>query len=162
MFGSDLPMAKALKTVREGARGNAEAVSLVLERLTHVRKRSGDQWSARCPAHDDRSPSLSIKELPDGRLLLHCFAGCSVIQIVASLGLELADLFPEKTEYQGPLNKRRLLTASQALELLYKESLVVSLVAHDIGIRRRFIAEDLDRVTAAYGRIAALRDEVYL
>lgn len=154
-------MSRALAPAWGDGWGNSEGVSRILSRLTHVRKRSGDQWSARCPAHDDRGPSLSVKELSDGRLLLHCFAGCSVPQIVAAISLEFNDLFPERTEYQGPLKKRRLLTASQALELLYTESLVVSLVAHDIGIRRRFVAEDLDRVATAYGRIAALRDEVY-
>jgi hypothetical protein len=138
-----------------------EGVTRVLSRLSHVRKRAADQWSARCPAHDDRGPSLSIKELPDGRLLLHCFAGCSVTQIIAALGLDLKDLFPERTECQGPMKRRRLLTASQALELLNAESLIVSMVAHDIGIRGRLVKEDVARVAKAYGRISALRDEVY-
>lgn len=52
-------------------------------------------WIARCPAHPDRSPSLSIREGSDGRTLLHCFAGCELQAIVAALGLRLADLFPD-------------------------------------------------------------------
>ena len=56
---------------------------------------SGDGWRARCPAHDDEHPSLSIAEGEDGRCLLHCHAGCSVPSIVAALGLELTDLFPD-------------------------------------------------------------------
>jgi hypothetical protein len=38
---------------------------------------TGRGWMARCPAHRDRTPSLSIREADDGRLLLKCFAGCS-------------------------------------------------------------------------------------
>lgn len=50
-------------------------------------------WMAQCPAHDDRSASLSIKEANDGRVLLNCFAGCEVTAICDSLGLLLSDLF---------------------------------------------------------------------
>lgn len=40
-------------------------------------RRAGDQWVARCPAHDDRSPSLGIREGNGGRVLLRCYAGCT-------------------------------------------------------------------------------------
>jgi hypothetical protein len=56
-------------------------------------RRSGDGWIARCPAHNDRHPSLSINEGTDGRVLLHCHAGCSVEAILAAQGLETRDLF---------------------------------------------------------------------
>jgi DNA primase len=42
-----------------------------------VRALGGRHGRCRCPAHDDRTPSLSVSEGPDGRLLTHCFAGCS-------------------------------------------------------------------------------------
>ena len=50
-------------------------------------------YLVRCPAHDDRSPSLSIRDGHDGRVLLYCFAGCTFAQIVAALHLHPADLF---------------------------------------------------------------------
>jgi hypothetical protein len=56
-------------------------------------KRVGGGWQARCPAHDDRTPSLSLGEGDDGRILLKCHAGCAAGQIVAALGLEMHDLF---------------------------------------------------------------------
>jgi len=52
------------------------------------------QATARCPAHDDHHPSLRIGIGADGRVLLHCHAGCTAEQIVAALGLKMADLFP--------------------------------------------------------------------
>lgn len=50
-------------------------------------------WLARCPAHDDRSPSLSIHEGRDGRVLVKCFAGCDPSAIMRTLDLSLSDLF---------------------------------------------------------------------
>ena len=64
----------------------------ILARLHGVR-RNGSGWQARCPAHEDRSPSLSIAGGRDGRTLLNCFAGCSPENIVQALGLTLRDLF---------------------------------------------------------------------
>lgn len=48
-------------------------------------QRSGGGWVARCPAHQDREPSLSIGQGADGRVLLHCFAGCDFGAVVAAL-----------------------------------------------------------------------------
>lgn len=64
-------------------------------RLEKVQK-SGKGWTARCPAHDDRAPSLSISEGSDGRVLLHCHAGCDTADIVTRLGLSESDLFADK------------------------------------------------------------------
>jgi hypothetical protein len=68
-------------------------LDVVLSRLKGVR-RSGKQWTALCPAHDDRHQSLSISEGRDGRVLLKCHAGCDAQAIVRAIGLELRDLFP--------------------------------------------------------------------
>jgi hypothetical protein len=58
----------------------------------------GTQWQARCPAHDDRQPSLSISVGEDERVLLHCHAGCTLEAVCTALGLQLADLFVPKTD----------------------------------------------------------------
>ena len=58
----------------------------ILSRLQGV-KGGGGQWSARCPAHDDKRQSLSISTGKDGRVLLKCHAGCSVDSICANLGI---------------------------------------------------------------------------
>jgi hypothetical protein len=56
---------------------------------------SGKGWIARCPAHDDHEPSLSIDEGADGRALIHCQAGCDPKDVLAAVGMTLRDLFPE-------------------------------------------------------------------
>ena len=79
----------------------AQALELILSRLDHVRKLSTPGWSARCPAHHDRHPSLSIGVGKEGRVLLKCHAGCQVEAIVEALGLTMADLFPAHAPSQA-------------------------------------------------------------
>lgn len=64
----------------------------VLDRLQKPRK-SGKGWTACCPAHQDKSPSLAVSEGADGRVLLKCWAGCDYADIMASIGLSVADGF---------------------------------------------------------------------
>lgn len=68
--------------------------------LEGVSSRGSDQYIARCPAHGDKSPSLSIREV-DGKVLLHCFAGCTPEEIVGALGLSLKDLFANSPTPRG-------------------------------------------------------------
>lgn len=68
-------------------------VELVLSKLPDARHR-GNGWMARCPAHDDRRPSLCVSAGDDDRALVHCHAGCTPDAIVGALGLKLGDLMP--------------------------------------------------------------------
>ncbi len=72
-----------------------------LERLEGVRPSGKDRWTARCPAHPDRNPSLSIA-LKDGRVLIHCFAGCDPDAVLAAVGLTWKDLSPWSPTYDRP------------------------------------------------------------
>jgi hypothetical protein len=76
-----------------GRRDGERPVEAILSRLKHV-SRSGQQWSARCPAHNDTQNSLSVAEGDDGRALLYCHAGCAIDEVVEALGLSMRDLFP--------------------------------------------------------------------
>jgi hypothetical protein len=84
-----------------------DSIDRILDRLERVHRQSSG-WSARCPAHEDRHNSLSVSEGEDGKVLVHCFAGCSVEAVVASLGLTLGDLFP----VEGDSGGRKLLRAA--------------------------------------------------
>ncbi len=70
-----------------------DPIDLILPRLENVRGSHG-RYTARCPAHDDRGPSLAVTEVDDKMLLMHCFAGCDVHDIVQAVGLTISDLFP--------------------------------------------------------------------
>jgi isoaspartyl peptidase/L-asparaginase-like protein (Ntn-hydrolase superfamily) len=63
----------------------------LLAKLPGARK-AGNGWSARCPAHEDGRASLSIAQGDDGKLLLHCHAGCKFDSICTSLGLRASDM----------------------------------------------------------------------
>lgn len=71
------------------------AIEPLLSKLQKVKPSAKGRWTACCPAHEDSDPSLAVHELQDGRILVHCFAGCSASEVVASVGLSLADLFPD-------------------------------------------------------------------
>ena len=88
------------------------ALDLVLERLEKVRKR-GERWSACCPAHADRHPSLSVGVGHEGKVLLKCFAGCRVEDIVRALGLEVSALFDDQRGGPSPSGGRQGRQADQ-------------------------------------------------
>jgi len=108
---------------------------------------------------------LSIGVGDDGAVLLHCFAGCDVDAVVRALGLSVDDLFPPRNERPGggasPLKRRRPITASQAIDLLHDEALVVWVVASDMAIGKTVSEADHARLTQAVARIDRLRAEVY-
>jgi hypothetical protein len=68
---------------------------LVLERLgNRIVSRNGAVATARCPAHDDQRPSLTVTQAEDGKALLCCGAGCKTERILKAIGLNFRDLFP--------------------------------------------------------------------
>src|SRR4030095_13884447 len=71
-----------------------ETLHAFLRHLSSAKK-TGDQWLARCPAHDDRTASLAVREGDDGRVLVHCHAGCATDAVLAALGLDDTALFEE-------------------------------------------------------------------
>ena len=84
---------------------NAPADNL-LSRLDKVKATGPGKWIACCPAHDDRNPSLGVTEKGDGALLLKCWAGCETSDVVAAVGLTMADLFPRRPDSPYPPGQR--------------------------------------------------------
>jgi len=144
-------------------RGAASPIDLVLDRLSshRVQATGQDRWRACCPGHGgDNQSTLSIAVGAKGGVLLHCFQGCDVDQVVASIGLDLSDLFPPRESHDSSPQRRHLLAPKQALELLYQEAQLVAVCASNIAHERALTADDRARCLVAAGRIAYLRDEV--
>ena len=119
-------------------------VDLILNRLEGVAARGSNQWIARCPAHEDRHPSLSITDAGD-KLLLKCFAECETAAVLAAIGLDWSDLYPPRPiEHQHrrtppkPFTDRDLLLQESedflvAQGVLEKGDLIVITIGEPIG-----------------------------
>ena len=94
----------------------------LLAQLSGLRDHGGGRFTARCTAHEDESPSLSVQVDSDGTVLLHCFAGCTPVEVVNAVGMTLADLFPEPLDAPSRRPRRDY---RALLELLGHEALVV-------------------------------------
>ncbi len=130
------------------------AVEKILDRLDGVHRSGAGRWRARCPSHGSRGGSLAIAE-KDDRVLLHCFAGCETGDVLASLGLELADLFDRPLDHSRD-RVRRAWSASDVLDLALAEVAVVAVVAADLAERRPISATDWYRLSQASSRLARL------
>jgi len=130
----------------------------LLSKLRKVKGRNGS-FTACCPAHQDDSPSLAIREANDGRVLLHCFGGCSVHDVLGAVGMDITDLFPDKSEHHHPKIKPRFF-ASDLLRIIERESLIVSIVANDIAQGKDIPDADRERCLVARERIREALDHV--
>jgi len=103
----------------------------LLSRLDGVKQTDPGKWIAICPAHDDRAPSLSIRHTDD-RLLIHCFGGCDPLDVVHSVGMELADLFDKpRDQYKSSL-KRPPIDYKQLCILSQHWALILDIFLEDV------------------------------
>ncbi len=96
----------------------------LLSRLDGARQVGAGRWMALCPAHEDRRPSLSIRETEDSRILLHCFSGCGAADVLSSIGMSLSALFPTPIGHHLPKAKATF-PALPVLRALALESSIV-------------------------------------
>ncbi len=127
--GEEGPAAVAVDTPPPAGNNPTKRVLGLLEMMTETR----GGWRARCPAHHDERPSLSIAEGTDGRCLLHCFAGCSVDEIVAALGLQTEDLFASDDDVRSTLSAVLVGIASDAGVRLFHDSAHVAYAWVPVG-----------------------------
>ena len=123
----------------------------LLDRLDRVKETGLRRWIARCPAHEDKSPSLSIRELDDGRVLLNCFAGCSVTDVLKSMALTWAELFPAGTRLVPSSSSR--IPARDLLALVDHEVTVAALILADVLTHHTVEESQWTRLAEAAGRI---------
>lgn len=128
------------------------SASTLLARLDRVLPAGPGRWIARCPAHEDRSPSLAIRELDDGRVLLHDFGGCATHDVLAAVGLTFADVMPERLGHNLP-RERRPFDAYSILQAIAYEALVVSLAAGRIIHDGQLDDDTYDRLLVAVARL---------
>lgn len=135
---------------------SARPLDKVLPRLERVRRVAPGKWMASCPTREDRSPSLSIRELDDGRVLLYDFGGEPVEDICAAIGIEIGDLFPDDRTQHTPAQRRQW-NAHELLQLAQFEASIVAIIATDMLAGS---APDMDRLLTASGRLTTVLDAI--
>ena len=120
--------------------------NLILESLDKVKDLGGGRYNACCPVHNDKHPSMSVKILDDGMVLMHCFAcGANGIEIIRALGLSPSELFPPEIK-QG--NEKRVgyrktsFDSRQVIDALKLEMMTVIACASDM--RAGIVPDDDD------------------
>lgn len=126
----------------------------LLSRLDKVKKTGPNRWSARCPvpAHDDKGPSLVITEKEPDLILLKCFAGCTVHEVVGAVGLDITDLFPPRETHHGK-PERRPFPAADVLRAIAFEALIVATAGASLLSGEPFTDDDRERLMLAVSRI---------
>jgi hypothetical protein len=143
---------------------NNAIIEILLNRLDSVQQ-YGQGWRARCPSHGGKNPgSLSIAMGDDGRILLHCFGGCSALAVVHAVGLELSDLFEKRLMHNATPAERRVLREQArqaqwkaAVPALMSESIVVLLAAGMVDKGQALSRADDARLMLAIERIESAK-----
>ncbi len=127
----------------------------LLQKLDGVMATGDRHWRAKCPAHESRGRSLSLSEADDGRVLMHCFAGCDSSAVMGAIGMTLSDLFPDRgTTHGKPIRSGFSHESALALDVLERESLIVCMGL----LQSRPLSEiDEERLLAAGQRIRDVR-----
>jgi hypothetical protein len=126
----------------------------IVDLLSHLRKVKsvGDgKFVACCPAHDDHSPSLSIKLSSEGVILLKCWAGCEVSSIVEAVGMSMSDLFPSTSS--GGTAKPDRVDYRKILGLLRHEIYVVSIFSSSLQAGEQLSTDDFAVLARAVDNI---------
>ena len=133
--------------------------------LLHGVRQYGNGWRAKCPnGHGKARGSLSITEADDGRVMLLCFACNDTPGILRAVGLEMAELFPERIKDPSPEARKAAAEAFKrnawgaALGVLDREATVVLIASNDMHSGKTLVADDVGRVGLAAQRIAQARE----
>ena len=114
--------------------------------------RSGkDEYQCLCPAHNDKTASLSIKNLPDERILIHCCAGCAANDILGAVGLTFDDIVPKRLGDFKPVSKP--FNPYAVLKAISNETLLVALAGLEVANGKTLPQEDKDRLMIAVNRL---------
>ena len=146
---------KATKARSNQYQFDSNPIEKILSRMNGVKQTAPDRWQARCPAHDDRSPSLGIKELDDGKVLVNCFAGCGAVAILDAVGLSMSELFPTSSEF-APSKPLRY-SPRDVVKTLVTEGTILILALRNIQSGEVLPNEDQARVEIAIKAIEKIR-----
>jgi hypothetical protein len=137
-------------------------IESVLGRLEDPRPNGKERWRCRCPSCGGNRSALSIGVGLNDSVLIRCWKGCDVEEVVTALGLIMSDLFPSDPGASAlPLPRRRMLSAHQCVEVISFECLLTWTAALNLANGHVLTSDDLTRLSTAAHRIESLVQEVW-
>lgn len=138
---------------------NQRQVDKLLSRLNGVVEVTPERWKALCPAHNDKTPSLSIRLSDDDKVLIYCWSGCGSAAVIEAVGLEFSDLMPNGGyRKSGRINHWH--TAREGFKAIRKDLTIVLMCADNIvngiGVSKR----EVEYMWEAASRLRAASDAV--
>jgi hypothetical protein len=128
------------------------SLELLLSRLQKVKRSGPDSYMACCPAHDDKTPSLAIKDTGEGKILINCLASCATEDVLGALGMDWEDVMPPKLATPSKPQAQKVYP-SDALRAMQSEARVVMMAAFDMAKGKQLNDEDVARLKLAMQRI---------
>ncbi len=118
-------------------------IEALLNKLDRCRATGIGRWMASCPVHEEKTPSLSIRELDDGRVLLYCFGcGAGALDIILAAGLEPDVLFPPRSrDEKGYSATRQRIDIQQAILSLRDEAYFLQATQYWLAAGRTLTGE---------------------
>ncbi|MFU8789517.1 MAG: CHC2 zinc finger domain-containing protein [Methylobacter sp.] len=126
----------------------SDKLNNLLSKLDKVKANGNGKWLACCPAHNDKSPSLAIKETEDGKILIHCFSGCSSAEVIGALGLEMSELMPDNPTYRKGVRPPKF-NKYELFDRVTYEAIILSLAIRQLQRGGVLSAADCQRVDQA-------------
>lgn len=128
-------------------------IDQIIDRLDCVRHNGGGRYQARCPAHDDKDPSLSVKVLDSGKISIKCWAGCDIHSIMHAIGYKVSDLYPDDPYWQAC--RRPLKSHELAVDESELDKTIIAIAQADLAKGKQLSLKDRARLDLALKRIEA-------
>ena len=125
----------------------------LLSRLMKVKKTGNGSFIACCPAHQDKSPSITIREVEEGKLLIHCFAECSVENIIGAIGLDFSDIMPDKADDEIRKSRKIPFSPADVLACVKSDARYLYLVFCDMDKGNILTKDQIEFAKKAAARI---------
>lgn len=127
-------------------------INQLLSKFQKVKKTGANKWLACCPVHDDRTPSLAIRD-DNGKIIMHCFGcGANGLAVIEVVGMDAADLFPPSVEYDK--RGRSKIYAADVLQAIAFEADIVAISASQLAQGITLSEADNQRLQIAASRLA--------
>ncbi len=130
-----------------------EKVVNFLNRLHKVKSSGRDSWMACCPAHEDKNPSMKI-DIKNDKILIKCWTGCSVEDILGAVGMDFSDILPDKPLYHRSSGTTPMLSSADALRIVKYEAAIIMMYGQDLNAGKTVSEDDRQRFVLAVERVS--------